>query len=144
MQLNLQHSLSVHLARVTGLRVVWMMDGVKLPEESDKPYLTIEQMQNNSGIIAKGREAIETTHRFQVGLHADTSTNRSRIQSAISRTLHFDDISLIDLSEPLRPVVGFFNTELTAEVPISADTVEGKSSYHRIYFDVEVRDYYYK
>lgn len=139
MQLNLQHSLSVHLAEVTGLRVIWMMDGVVLPDESTKPYLTIEQMQNNNRILSKGREAIETVFRFQIGLRADTSTNRSRIQSVISRSIHFDDVNLIDLSEPLRPVVGFFNPELISEVPISAENVENKSAYHKVYFDVEVR-----
>lgn len=138
MQLNLQHSLRLHLASVTGLTVVWMMDGVKLPADGSKPFMTIEQMQNNNRKLSKGREAFETIYRFQIGLRADTATNRSRLQDVIKRSLHFDNVPYIDLAQSPATVSGFFNTNLTGEVPISADSVADKSSYHRVYFDVEI------
>lgn len=144
MQLNLQHSLRTHLLAVMGMPVIWVYDGVKLPDESAKPYMTIEQMQNNDEGSTKGREAVETIHRFQLGLFAKTATDRSRLQNAVSRTLRFDDINLIDVDKSTTDVVGFFNTKLTGVVPISAENISDRGSYHRVYFDVEVDVIYYR
>lgn len=144
LQLNLQHSLRTHLAAVMAMPVIWIFDGVKLPDESAKPYMTIEQMQNNDEGSTKGREAVETIHRFQLGLFAKSATERARLQNAVSRTLRFDDINLIDVDKSTTDVVGFFNTKLTGVVPISAESVDARSTYHRVYFDVEIRNYYYR
>lgn len=144
MQLNLQHSLRTHLIAVMGMPVIWKYDGVKLPDEADKPYMTIEQMQNNDEGTTKMREAIETIHRFQLGLFAKTATDRSRMQGAVSRTLRFDDINLIDVDKSTTDVVGFFNTKLTGVVPGSAESVDARNTYHRVYFDVEIDVIYYR
>lgn len=144
MQLNIQHSLRTYLAAATGLQVVWIYDGVKLPDVASKPYLTIEQMQNNNDLLAKGREAVETVYRFQFGLYADTASNRSRLQSVVSRIFHFDDIPLIDLTQSPADVSGYFNTNLTAEVPMAAESVDAKTTYHHMYFDVEVTEINYR
>ena len=142
-QLNLQHSLRTHLASVMGVNVVWVYDGVTLPNETAKPFMTVKQMQNNNEIVAKVRDAVETTHRFQIGLFAATATDRSRLQERVKRTLLFDKIPLIDLDQPTRPVVGFFYAEVRNETPIDADSTDAKNMYHRIYFDVEIDVHYY-
>lgn len=140
-QLNLQHSLRTHLANVMGLTVVWVYDGVVLP--TTKPFMTVEQSQNNSEIIAKMREAVTTIHRFQVGLFASSASERARLQSLVSQTLQFDKIPLIDTVEPTKPIVGYFYAEITNEVPIPADSTDEKTKHHRMYFDVEVEVHYY-
>lgn len=124
--------------------VIWKYDGVKLPDESDKPYMTIEQMQNNDEGTTKMRESVETIHRFQLGLFARSATDRSRLQNAVSRTLRFDDINLIDVDKSTTDVVGFFNTKLTGVVPMSAESVDARNTYHRVYFDVEIDVIYYR
>lgn len=126
------------------MQVVWIFDGVKLPGESDKPYMTIEQMQNNDVGYTKGREAIETIHRFQLGLFAKTTTDRSRMQNAVTKTLRFDRINLIDVEKSTTDVVGFFDVKLSAVVPMSAESVDARSTYHRVYFDVEIDVIYYR
>lgn len=144
MQLNLQHSLRTHLLAVMGIPVIWIYDGVKLPGEADKPYMTIEQMQNDDEGLTKLREAIETVHRFQIGLYAKTATERAQLQSKASEVFRFDDINLIDVGKSTTDVVGFFNTKLTSVVPISAESVDERSKYHRVYFDVEISRHYYR
>ncbi|MBO0962021.1 hypothetical protein J1P26_20150 [Neobacillus sp. MM2021_6] len=135
MQLNLQHSIKTHLEAETGIPVIWVYDGVKLPAE--KPFITIEQMQNNNEIISKLRESIQTTYRFQVGLHANSASERSRKQEEIQQIFLFAEMELLDAATPGKSL-GFFNTNLTAEVPMPADDLSDKTSYHRVYFDIEV------
>ena len=144
MQLNLQHSLRTDLAAFMGVTVVWIFDGVKLPDETAKPYMTIEQMQNNNEVLSKGREAVETIHRFQIGLFAKSASERATLQTKVKRHLLFDEIPLIDLTQTPAKVSGFFHTDLTGEVPISAESVDAKNTYHRVYFDVEVPAIYYR
>lgn len=126
-----------------GVQVVWLFDGVSLPGEDAKPYMTIEQMPNDSEKRGKERTAFEATHRFQVGLFARTANERATLQTKVARHFMFDAIPLIDLAQPTRPVVGFFNTRLTGVTPISAESTDMKSQYHRVYFDIEVDATYY-
>lgn len=135
MQLDLQHSLRTHLANKTGLNVVWVYDGVVLPNV--KPFITIEQMQNNNEVLSKQREAIRTTYRFQVGIFANTASERARKQDELRRILLRDTIELIS-AEQAGQSLGFFNATVTAEVPIPADDISDKTKYHRVYFDIEV------
>jgi hypothetical protein len=134
MQLNLQHSLRTHITAKTGINTVWVYDGVKLP--TTKPFITIEQMQNNTTVISKHREAVRTIYRFQIGLFATSAADRSRKQDELKRVLLFDKIELIDATSSTS--LGFFNADITAEVPMPAEDVSDETRKHRIYFDVEV------
>jgi hypothetical protein len=135
MQLNLQHSLRAHISAKTGINTVWIFDGVKLPKV--KPFVTIEQMQNNTTVISKQREAVRTIYRFQIGLFATSATDRARKQDEIKRVLLFDNIELIDATTP-DTTIGFFNANITAEVPLPAEDVSDETQKHRVYFDVEI------
>jgi hypothetical protein len=135
MQLNLQHALLTHLENRTGIPTIWVYDGVKLPES--KPFLTIEQMQNNTTVISKQRESVRTIYRFQVGLHARTAKDRALKQDEIKQIFLFDEIELLDATNPVQSL-GFFRTDLTAEVPMPAAEVSNKTEYHRVYFDIEI------
>lgn len=140
-QLNLQSSLQTYLASAIGVKVVWVYDGVTLP--TVKPFMTVEQMQNNNEIIAKMREVVATVHRFQVGLYASSASERSRLQAQVSQTLLFGKIPLIDTSQPTKPIVGYFYADVTNEVPIPADSTNEKTRHHLMFFDVEIDVHYY-
>lgn len=140
MQYDIQASILRHLEQKTGLRVIWVYDGVTLPDESQKPYITIEQMQDDIAILAKQREAVETIYRFQVGLFARTAAERARIQESLFSIFLYDDFALLDTSQPGFPQVGFFNCTVERIVPIPADDITEKSQYHRVYFDVFVQN----
>lgn len=135
MQLNLQHSLCTHIENKTGIKSIWVYDGVKLP--TVKPFITVEQMQNNTTQVSKQREAIRTIYRFQIGLFATRATDRARRQDEIKRILLFDEIELIDATTPGKSL-GFFRCDLTAEVPIPAEDITNETQKHRVYFDVEI------
>lgn len=138
MQHEIQYSIIEHLRAKINVPVVWMYDGVTLPTEDKKPYITVEQMSNTNSILSKQRESIATTMRFQIGLFAKTSTDRSRKQDAIKQTLMFDEIDLYDTTVSPPILAGSFYTKVTGETPIPADDIANKSQYHRVYFDVEV------
>src|SRR5690625_7443692 len=57
-------------------------DGYKWRDE--KPFMTIEQMQNNYEYNVKRREAVEVVYRVQVGLHASNGVERMRLQECIN------------------------------------------------------------
>jgi hypothetical protein len=135
MQLNLQHSLITHIADKTGIKVVWIYDGVKLPKS--KAFITIEQMQNNTTVISKQREAVRTIYRFQIGIFATSATDRALKQDELKRVLLFEEIELLDATTPGR-LLGFFNANITAEVPLPADDISDETQKHRVYFDVEI------
>jgi hypothetical protein len=135
MQLNIQHSLRSHIAAKTGINTVWIYDGVKLP--TTKPFITVEQMQNNTTVISKQREAVRTIYRFQIGLFASSATDRARKQDEIKRALLFDTIELLDATTP-DTSLGFFNADITAEVPMPAEDISDETMKHRVYFDVEI------
>jgi hypothetical protein len=135
MQLNLQHSIHAHLADKTGIKVVWIYDGVKLP--TTKPFITVEQMQNNTTVISKQRDAVRTIYRFQIGLFANSASNRAIMQDELKRILIFDEIELLDATIPGKSL-GFFHAEITAEVPMPAEDISNETQKYRVYFDVEI------
>jgi hypothetical protein len=134
MQLNIQHSMRSHIAAKTGITTVWIYDGVKLP--TTKPFITVEQMQNNTTVISKQREAVRTIYRFQIGLFASSATDRARKQDELKRILLFDKIELLNATSGFS--LGFFNVDVTAEVPMPAEDVSNETQKHRVYFDIEV------
>jgi hypothetical protein len=135
MQLNIQHSLRTHIGSKTGINTVWVYDGVKLPKS--KPFITVEQMQNNTTVISKQREAVRTVYRFQIGLFATSATDRARKQDEVKRVLLFDEIELLDATTP-DTSLGFFKAVITAEVPMPAEDISDETNKHRVYFDVEI------
>ncbi|MGF7528518.1 hypothetical protein ABI953_03610 [Bacillus paralicheniformis] len=141
MQVDIQHSIRSHLAEKTGLSVVWIFDGVKYPDE--KPFLTIEQLPNSISVISKRREAIQTIYRFQVGVFASSNFERGVLQEKVKRIFMFDQIELLSAEEPGKSL-GFFDALVTDETPMSAEDLSDKTTYHRLYFDVEVNMTYGK
>lgn len=140
LQYDIQASILRHLEQKTGLRVIWIYDGVTLPDETQKPYVTIEQMQDDITILAKQREAVETIYRFQVGLFARTAAERAKLQENVRKIFLYDDFALLDTSQPGFPSVGFFNCTVERIVPMPVDDITEKSQYHRVYFDVFVQN----
>ncbi len=135
MQFSLTHSLRTHIEQSTGVKTVWLFDGIKLPQE--RPLITIEQMTNTNEVISKQR-SVETVYRYQIGLSATSIRERSLIQEEIRDVLTDDKITLLDALNP-GETLGYFYAVVTGETPITPDDVSDKSEYHRVYFDVEVR-----
>lgn len=121
-----------------GVRVDLHFDGYVMPDE--RPLILVEPMQINNEIRAKQREAIETIYRYQIGLYGKTSVDLSVNQERLQQVFNFDRITFYNtLKEPAEQA-GFFYCDLTAVVPMPADTLSQKSDYHRVYFDVEIQD----
>ncbi|MED3649952.1 hypothetical protein [Heyndrickxia sporothermodurans] len=136
MQLNLQYSIIQHITKTTGLQTIWLYDGISLP--SAKPFVTVEQMPNNTTILSKQRETIQTTYRFQVGLYANSASERAKLQDRLKSAIMFDRITIYDAENTPTNEVGYFYAQITGETPISPEDISDKTKYHRIYFDIEV------
>ncbi|WP_141431904.1 hypothetical protein [Bacillus sp. 03113] len=137
---ELTYSIITHIkAQVTELvDVVWIYDGVTLTGKT-KPFGTVEQMAGNTNIIAKEREYFETFYRFQVGLHAKSIAERSRLQEKIKNALLQPNIALLDTSQPFPPpTVGFFYCDVLAVTPIPVADVTDETNKNLVYFDVEI------
>ncbi len=143
MQHEIQHSLITHLrSKFAGVTVVWVYDGVTLP--AVKPFITVEQMQNNNAILSKGRESIETVFRFQVGLYVKSFTEKARMQSEIANAINFERITLYQTSITPASAVGFFDAFVTNVVAIPAEATEAETQKHKVFFDVEISQVYGK
>ncbi|WP_396583105.1 hypothetical protein ACFVP7_06840 [Bacillus sp. SG20033] len=134
-QIDVQYSIIQHLAEKTGFEVVWVYDGVVLPET--KPFITVQQRQNTPTVVSKQRESVRMVYRFQIGLHTNTAIERATVQEQLNRIFLFDKIALINANEPSQ-TLGLFYVNLTAEVPLPAEEVADKTQYHRVYFDIEI------
>ncbi|WPP37724.1 hypothetical protein [Bacillus sonorensis] len=134
-QFDLQYSIKKHLAEKTGYKIVWIYDGVTLPDM--KPFITIEQMPSSTAMLAKLRETVRTIYHFQVGVYANSATERAAIQEKVRKIFLFDRFKLIDANDPSKEL-GLFCVDMTAETPISAEDLSDKTNYHRVFFDIEV------
>lgn len=138
-QWNLTVSLQQFLRDKTGMQTDIVYDGYEY--SSVRPLITIEQMQNNYEYNVKGREAVETIYRWQVGLHASNVIERGKRQEEISNTLIFNDIPYFDYEKSADEPVGFFDVEINAITPMPADDIAKHSVRHTVYFDVELNTY---
>jgi hypothetical protein len=136
---ELTYSIIAHLkAEVDELNdVVWMYDGVSLTGRA-KPFASVEQMQSNTNVITKERSYYETTYRFQVGLFADSVSQRSRLEDSIRRTLLQPNITLLNTSQFPPTEAGSFYCGVLAATPMPVESASDETNKHRLYFDIEV------
>lgn len=139
-QQGLGYSLEQVIQNTIGIPTVLYFDGMKLP--SKKPFLLVEQMQNNFTYLSKGREAVETTYRFQIGIFAESHAQRSTLQDKLRSLFLFEEIPLFDDTGVNTGRV--FAVNVVSEVPITPEDISDKTRTHRLYFDVEVTQIYHK
>lgn len=134
-QYDLTASLQRFLREQTGIRADLVFDGYKHPQE--RPLITVEQMQNNNEFNVKGREAVQTIYRWQVGLHASNPVERFKLQEELNDLLIFNDIPYFNFEKSAEEPAGFFGVVITAVVPMAGDDVTEHSTRHTVYFDIE-------
>jgi hypothetical protein len=136
---ELTYSIIAHLkAEIDEMNdVVWMYDGVSLTGRA-KPFASVEQMQSNTNVMAKERSFYETTYRFQVGLYADSVSQRSRLEDSIRRSLLQPNITLLNTSLFPPTEAGSFYCDVLATTPMPVESASDETNKHRLYFDVEV------
>src|SRR5690625_1219327 len=110
-------------------------DGYKWRDE--KPFMTIEQMQNNYEYNVKRREAVEDVYRVQVGLHASNGAERMRLQERITIGLWLDGSEYRSGEE----TSFFFDVEITGIVRMRSDDITDRGRRHTVYFDIELNTY---
>jgi hypothetical protein len=136
---EITYSIIAHLkAQVMELNdVVWMYDGVSLTGRA-KPFASVEQMPSNTNVIAKERSYYETTYRFQIGLYAESVSQRSRLEDSIRRALLQPNITLLNTSQFPPTEAGFFYCDVMASTPMPVESATDETNKHRLYFDVGV------
>ncbi len=138
-QHGLNRSIIMHLReRFPDVQVDLKFDGYVMP--ATRPLILVEQMQNNIEINVKQREAIETIYRYQIGLFCANSVDLSIKQERLQGVFNFDTFPFYDTLQSPAIQRGYFLCDLTAVVPMPAGDISNKSEYHRVYFDVEIKD----
>lgn len=135
-QYDLQYAMQRFLGAKTSMPVDIVYDGYKLKES--RPLITIEQMQNNVEVISKLREGVQVIYRFQIGLFASNPVEKVKAQETISHALTFHDVPYFNTTKSITDPVGYIEVKLNAVTPMPADELANRSSYHRVYFDVEI------
>ena len=138
-QHGLNRSIIIHLReKFPGIQIDLKFDGYQMP--AVRPLILIEPMQNNYEINVKQREAIETIYRYQIGLFEKNSVELSIKQERLQDVFNFDKFAFYDTLQSPAIQRGYFLCDLTAVVPMPAGDISNKSEYHRVYFDVEIKD----
>ena len=133
------YSIVTHLkTAVPALKdVVWLYDGISLTGRA-KPFMTVEQMQSDQNVTTKGREYFERIYHFQLGLMAESITQRSQLSDVINNALLQPNIKLLDTSQFPATDAGSFYCDVLAITPMPVESVTDDTNKHRVYFDVEV------
>lgn len=134
---NIRYSLIRYFIDEHELNTILLFDGAEYPNE--KPFMTVQQQQNNTSVLSKQRDGVQTIYRFQVGIFAEHSPQLAQLQEQVSRGLLFDRIPLYDATNPGGPSAGVFIVDGNLPfVPIPAEDVSDQTKFHRGYFDVAV------
>jgi len=135
----LQYSIIRHLDDTVPelTEVVWLYDGVTLTGKT-KPFAVVEQMQDDTTILAKERAYYETIYRFQIGMMARSSSERAKLQEKIRKALLQPNIPLFNTDGPTPTSSGFFYCDVTAVTPMPVENMADETNKHKVYFDVEV------
>lgn len=120
--------------------VVWLYDGVTLIGRP-RPLITVEQRPNDSAMQDKSKTYFSETYRFQIGLRANTATERARVGEKLKTALRASKIPFYDTngSAPVR--AGFFSADVVSEVPMPSGEIANETDKHRVYYDVDVKIY---
>jgi len=137
LQLDVQHSLIEYVEGKLNIPTLWHYDGVQLADAGGKPFITVKQMVNSTEILSKGREAVQTTFAFEVGLYTESARERAKLQDELHRLFIFDRIPLLNAETGEQR--GVLTVDAPFITPIDADELNVKTNYHRVYFDVEIR-----
>jgi len=135
----IQYSIIRHLNEtVTELNdVVWIYDGVTLTGRA-KPFAIVEQMQDDTTVIAKERAYYETIYRFQIGLLARSTAERAKLTEKMRQALLQPNIPLFNTDGPSPTSAGFFYCDVTAVTPMPVENTADETNKHKVYFDIEV------
>lgn len=117
-----------------------MFDGIVLTDKV-KPFAVVEQMREYDDQIAAGRKDYEDAFGFQIGLYANSVSERSILSEKIKRAIRHDNIPFYDTSGSTPISAGFFVCDLNMVTPIPAEDSADNTNKHRIYFDVDVTVY---
>lgn len=135
-QYDLTASLQRYLVGNSGIRTDIIFDGYTFP--SERPLITLEQMQNNHEYNVKRKEAVEVIYRWQIGLLASNAVERMQTQETISDLLTFGEVPYFDFEKSADNPAGFFNLTLNDVMPMPSEDVTDHSRRHTVYFDVEL------
>lgn len=120
--------------------VVWMRDGVVLTDIV-KPFLNVEQMSEISSVLSSGRTDFEETYRFQVGLFANSMSERSKLSDVVKSVLRQKNIPLLNTSVNPPTEAGVFICDVLNVTPMTNDDISNDTNNHRVYLDIEVTAY---
>lgn len=140
-KLGIMVSLKNAIADEIDINTLVKYGGVVLPDK--KPFAYIESLESFQYVQSKQRESIRKDNRYQIGLYADSLSERMTLQDEISSLLTFSEFTYYDedgeKTDKTFEVDGDFN-----EVPIPNDDISNKTNYHRMFFDISVFTHEYR
>lgn len=134
MQLGLSHSLREFIENNIGIQTFIHFDGINLPE--GEAFVLIKPRSNMYQNIAKARETIRTTYRFEVGIFARSLAERAELQDEMDELFTFETM-------PLYTDEGMLTSrsveiEIVNQVPLYPEDVSSETKMHRTYFNLEI------
>lgn len=130
--LSLRLHLSEQIPELTDVQ--FMYDGVELSGKQ-KPFVTIEDLPSPTLPLSAGRVSFQDTYVFQVGVFADSYTERVKLQAEVKEVLQ-RKIPLYDESNEQTGLM--FQCDVSSFTPISNDDTAHDTFNFRGYYDVSV------
>lgn len=134
MQLGLTYSLRKFIEGNVDIETIMHYDGIKLPEGGT--FVLIKPRSNMYQPIAKARETVQTTYRFEVALFAESLAERSELQDELDDLFMFERMPLFTDEGVLTKRT--VEIEVVNQVPLYPEDVSSETKMHRVYFNLEI------
>lgn len=125
MSLADQTALKNRIKETTGLPVTALYDGFE-PSEKDKPFITIELLNNAGASSTKLRDSVATSQLYQIGIYPTSNREQKELSEVIIDSLlfyGFDD---------------FIVDEKYGFQPIPPESASDTLNYHRAFISVTI------
>lgn len=110
-------------------------DDMTLPKE--KPFVSVRGIQRLNSSISKQRETISTTFAYQVGIFANSLSERSALQEELSDLFLFHEIPYYTEDGTLTSHSFMVNEDFSV-FPMPSDSITNTTEHHRLYYDLTV------
>lgn len=125
MSLADQTVLKNRIKEVTGLHVTALYDGFE-PSEKDKPFITIELLNNAGASSTKLRDSFATSQLYQIGIYPTSNREQKELSEVIIDSLIFYDF------------IDFTVDDNISVQPIPPETASDTLNYHRAFISVTI------
>lgn len=116
--------------------VVWMRDDISI-DEKVKPFIVVENMQENDDMIAAGRKDYQEVYHYQISIRATSEDELNTLTALVKKALR-QRITIYDLTLNPFAASGFLYVDVENIEPMRSDDITREVDNFRAHIDASV------